>query len=140
MNKNIISVLLLLLVSSAGANDQIVINGLSKHFNTELDRNSYNYGLGYIRNSHELGFYRNSRKPTKSYSVYYSYNKELTTWKSIPLGYRVGVALYDDKGKYNYYVKPIVAGYADLPITDKVKVRVSGTYNLIGAQLIINYK
>ena len=106
----IIGLFILCSISTAAiADNKIVINGLSKHFNTPLGRNSYIYGLGYMNGPHEIGFYRNSRKPTTSFSIHYSWNRELTKVGKIPLGYRLGGALYDSAGPYDLYFKPIVA-------------------------------
>jgi len=125
--------------STTSAETSIAINGLSKHFNTPLVRNPYNIGIGYIRNSHELGLYRNSRRST-SHSIYYTWNKHVINLKKISLGYRLGGAIYDDALHYNAFLKPIIAGYVDIPVSKKIDFRVTGTYNLIGAQLLYNFK
>ncbi len=131
-------IIFLVIFNVSATSDQLVINGLSKHFNTDLDRNSYNYGLGYIKDNHEIGFYRNSRKYFNSFSVYYSWNKELKKIGNVALGYRLGGALYDSVAHYELFLKPIIAGYADIDITQDLVVRVSGTYNLISVQLVYN--
>ena len=140
IKKNLWLLSIILIASTANATDRLVINGTSKHFNTPLHRNSNNYGLGYEYKSHELGFYRNSRERATSFSLYYSWNKELTKIKGIPVGLRLGGALYDDSQPYDYTLKPIIAGFTDIPVTNKAFIRLSGTYNLIGAQLLINLK
>ena len=144
MSYSTIRHLLLILVlsftsSTLSAKTTIAINGLSKHFNTPLVRNPYNTGIGYIYNSHEVGIYRNSRRST-SHSIYYTWNRHLVDFQKTSFGYRLGGAIYDDALHYKAFLKPIIAGYVDFPVLKKISFRVTGTYNLIGAQLLYRLK
>lgn len=117
------------------ADDKLMINGLSYHIGETEEKNSYNYGLGYSIDNHELGFYRNSRV-LSSYSVYYTWNKEFTKISDISFGYKLGGAIYDSSAHYNGFFKPIIAAYGDIPMISNSFLRISATYGLVTAQLV----
>lgn len=80
----------------------LVVNGASKHL-TQTGKDHSNLGLGVRYNNTEVGFFDNSRV-YESYSYYVSQR----VWQQGRYFFDTGVAYYDDLGKYNEHVAPIL--------------------------------
>ena len=90
--------------STVGKPTGVALNGLSHHINASNERNEVNTGIGLtFADESEIGVYRNSRVMAQSHSAYYL--KSIGVY-GVRLG--AGAAIYDNKGHYDWALKPMV--------------------------------
>ncbi len=107
---------ILLLLSSAVSADEIILNIASRHFNSAVEYNETNYGLGYRNEAQniEIGYFRNSYYHLTGadvngigYSVYIKGSAwDMVINRYLKIGVDVGLAVYGRDGSLP--IMPIV--------------------------------
>jgi len=139
--------LLFVIAFSVAQADSLVLNGLSYHHGYTKPQNGENYGVGWLTDGgYELDVYRNSRKHWKhdnskdvvSYSMALTYGRPVYRIGKLDLGYRVGGALYDDTGDYDWELKPQASLTFEYPLLKGIKLRVGQSWSVTTGQLLID--